>query len=231
MKLLQTRRNIVIAIALLVLLIAAIYGIIQMSSPYYGLNLETSVEMTDEERFFVTQRIEVTESALQAQRAVEDVDLDLLLGLAFDYSLIGDLVGSREVYEEYFEYNNINYSVWANYAGVLKKMQDIDGAEKAYLTALELRPSEAYYRNYISFLQNYFDEGERDADIIAALEAGVISQGQTPWFMVALANYYLDHDECQKAFDHFDVLLTLLPDNTGVVDDYERAKETCGQEE
>ena len=187
------------------------------------------VEITDEERFYVTQRIEVTESALDAQRGTEDVDLDLVLALAWDYTLIGDLVNARETYEEFFESNSIHYTAWGNYASILKKMGDIDAAEEAYLQTLDLRKSEANYRSYVAFLEVYFDEGERDEDILALLVEGVANEGQTPWFMDALAKYYYDHGECEKSFDHYEVLIGLVPGDAGVIDDYTAARQTCGQ--
>ena len=225
----KNRRQVVYGIAALLILVGIAYGIQQWTNPYRGLTLVQDVEMMDEERVYVENRIRLTLAALDAQRGADeaDVDLDLYLSLAWDYSAIGDLVNAREIYEAYFEFNDINYTAWSNYGTILKKMGDIKNAEAAYLQALQLSPTEANYRNYVLLLQNYYEDGERDADILATLLAGVTTEGQTPWFMVTLAEYYLKHDDCAKAFDHYEAAMALAPENTSIIDDFNAAREVC----
>ena len=222
-----SRKTLVYGIALVVVLIAVIYGVTRSSNPYPGLTLTVEADITDEERSYVENRIVVTENALAIQREDEDVDLDLLLSLAWDYTIVGNLVDAREIYEEYFDYNAINYTVWANYGIILKRMGDIDGAEDAFLTALQLNPTEANYRNYVTLLEDYFDAGEREDDMFAALQDGVTRVGQTSWFMIKLAEVYVNRGDCETAFEHYEIAIDLEPEITAIVDDYEQLKETC----
>ncbi len=221
------RTTIVFGIAALVLVATIVYAIVQVTRPYKGLILTQDVEMTEEERTYVEHRIAVTMAALDAQKkADEKVDLDLYLSLAWDYTVLGDLVHARKTYDEYFEHNAINYTAWANYGMIARRMGDIEAAEEAYIKALTYNPTEANYRNYITLLQNYF-EGTRDDEVLSRLQEGVTRVGQTSWFMVTLAEYYKTHGNCQAAFEHYEAAIALAPDITAIVDDYNLAKSQC----
>lgn len=232
MKILETRRKIVFIIAIVVLAVAIIYGVVNTSSEnlnnkYDGLILSTDNGHSEEEVIFVRQRIALTEAAIEAQQGTDDIDLDLYLAVAWDYTVIGDLVGSRETYEEFLRINSINYTAWNNYANILKKMGDIALAEDAYLQALQLRASEEHYRDYIDLIDNYYPDDNRDDDVLAALENAVANLGQTTWLMVTLAEWYVDHGQCEKAFNHYSVAKTLSPDITDIEVDLQLARETC----
>lgn len=223
----NTRRKLVYGVAAGVLAIALVYGFMKWQDPYAGLTLTEDVEITDLERSYVEQRIAVTRAALDSQAGSEDLDLDLFLTLAWDYTLIGNLVDARETYEEYFTHNAINYTAWANYGTILKKMGDIKLAEEAYLKAIEYNPTEGNYRNYVVLLRDYDPEGDREEEVLNVLNEGVARVGQTPWFMVAIAEWYMNDENCEEAFVYFELAMDLAPEVTAIAEDYAMAKAAC----
>lgn len=235
MNIMQTRRQLVLGIALLVLLGAAIYGFINkptVSEPdkdrdYEGLILINDISMPDEIRTYFEQRIAVSRSSIATQVALgAEPDLELLFALAWDLNATGDLVGAREAYEDFLELNPLHYTAWNNYGNVLQLMGDIDPAEEAYRQALELYQSEEYFRDYVKLLQDNAN-GERDEDIKALLEQSVEVLGQTSWNMVELAEWHLTHGDCDSALNHYGVAKALDPDGESLSMSIAEANEIC----
>lgn len=231
MKFLETRRQFIFGIALLVFVGALVYAGFANSNAwkYQGLTLQSDVEMDEETRNILETRIATTQAAIDAQRGSDDIDLNLYTNLAFDAILMGDLVLARETYEEYFERNAINYIAWNNYANVLRDMGDTEKAEEAYRKAVELGGMEEYYSDLIDHIRKNDPDGEREDEVKALLEQDVEENGQSSWSMVMLAQWYMDHDDCERALDHYEVAVSLLPDNETLVQEYEDAKDTCAQ--
>ncbi len=231
MNFLETRRQIVFAIALIVFVAALVYAGLANSNAikYRGLTLTEEVQMDDTTRAAIEARIATTRAAIEAQHGSEDMDLNLYTNLAFDASLLGDLVLERETYEEYFNYNAINYVAWNNYGNVLATMGDTEKAEEAYREAIKLEPHEEFYRDLIDLIRKNDPAGDREEEVRELLLEGVERVGQTPWFMVMLAEWFMDHDDCENALAHYSVAKTLAPDNEALLAEYEAAQKTCAQ--
>ncbi|MBU1126656.1 MAG: tetratricopeptide repeat protein [Patescibacteria group bacterium] len=231
MNFLETRRQIVFAIAFTIFVVALVYAGLANSNAikYRGLTLVEEIQMDDATRVAVEARIATTKAAIAAQKGSADMDLNLYTNLAFDASLLGDLVLERETYEEYFTHNSINYTAWNNYGNVLAAMGDPKKAEEAYRKAVELQPHEEFYRDLIDLIRKNDPEGDREEEVRDLLLEGVDRVGQKPWFMVVLAEWYMDNGDCERALDHYEVAATLIPDNEALITEYEAAQKTCTQ--
>lgn len=230
----DTRRQVLWGIAgLAVIVVLAVGGYFmwqKQANPYDGLVLWRETQIDDATRELLTQRIATTQAAIAAQEAVDgEADLELYLSLANDAYMLGDLVMTRESLEDVLNQNTLLPASWNTYATVLERMGDLDLAEQAYLEAIEISPAGEYYMDYALFLQEH--RPERDEDVRLTLEHAVATVGQRTEFMVALAEWYLAHDECEKAIDHYKVAVTLAPTNTAIADDLEVTRATCSKVE
>lgn len=218
-----------------IFVLALIYGaFINSDDParkYAGLTLDREIEIDETTRTILKQRIATTRAAIDAnlREKGDDFDWDLYLILAGDANLLGDMVLERETYEEFLEVNPIHYIGWNNYANVLRDMGDDTKAEEMYRKALELHQGEEFYRDLIDQIENT-SNGERDDEVLAILKEGVVEVGQSAWFMVVIAQWYMAHDDCQQAFEHYDVAETLIPQNEGLILEIEEAEVTCAQQ-
>lgn len=231
MKFFETRRQIVFGIACLVLALAVVYaGTSSPRAKYRGLVLQQDIQMDEEVRSVLDTRIATSKAAIKAQKGSSDLNLDLYENLAFDAILRGDLVLARETYEEYFQYNAINYTAWNNYAKVLRDMGDNKKAEDAFKKAIELSPSEGYYNDLIEHIRRTQKDEEREDEIFDLLKKGVTDVGQTPFFMVELSRWYMANDDCQNALDHLQVAKTLIPDNESLTREIGEVQAQCAQQ-
>lgn len=231
MTLVQKRKKLIFGALLLAIVALVIYGIVaaamryEDAHKYDGLTLTEEVEMDDATREQVTRRMAVTRSALDiARENNEDPDLNLYMVYAFDASLLGDLVLARETYEEFFEYNAINGAAWSNYGRILANMGDDELALNAFAQAITLEHKEADYRSSYELLRERF---EKHAEAKALLEEAVQYIGQTPWLMVALGEWYREQGDCAQAIAHYEVAVSLTPENIGMQQDLNALRTTC----
>lgn len=230
-----TRKRVVTGVVGLVVAASAVYGGVlfypRLTNPYYGLTTSFEVQdLTPEVRTTVEGHIATAKASIAAaEQAGEEVDLDQYMIIS-DYSLVlGDLVTARESLEMVLEQNQGNPIAFNNYAHVLERMGDYTGAEKNYLKAIEIsQPYEEYYRDYITLIEVRFPE--RSGEIEDLLKAGVVSVGQTPWFMVKLGRFYQSAGDCERAIAHYKVAVTLDPDNQDIKDDFATLKQACANQ-
>ncbi|MFA6522259.1 MAG: hypothetical protein WCT24_01540 [Patescibacteria group bacterium] len=227
-----------IVVAVLVAVIGFVVFMQVSDSPkwqYRGLTLTQEIQMDDAMRTLLEGRLATEKAALASQIKAaggsnedpDQVDWFLYEQIASDYYMLGDLVGAREAYEDYFKLNAINYVAWNNYANVLELMGDRENAEYAFKQAFTIEPMEEFYRDYIEYIKLDNEDGARDEEILNTLLDGVSRAGQTSWFMVELAVYYLAHGDCQNALDHYDVAKSLDPENETLVGDIAAARAQC----
>ncbi len=228
MNLLKSRRILVLSIAGIVLAVAIIAAIIIANDPYRGLEKERGNIVSEETQEVVGRRLDLSLAALDAQKKNgEDLDLDLYNSIAFDAWTLGDLVLAREISEEYFTHNDLNYGAWNHYGNILSAMGDKEAAEAAYYRSIELAPNvEEYYRDYMNIVA---EDPERDEEVKAILEVAIASVGQTSWNMVTLGNWYLEHDDCDRAVDHYKVASDLDPENETIKLDLEELRLQCAE--
>lgn len=229
MEMLKTRRGFILTSAVLLLIAAILYGYsTKTQDKYSGLKLIADVEISEDIKTAMRSRIAISEAAIKAQeKADEDVDLNLYSSIAWDATVLGDLVLARETYERYFELNSINHTAWNNYANILNEMGDFDRAEAAYKEAYTLYATEEFYTDYIEFIDRHSVDGNRDQDIKNALEEAVQEVGQTPYFMIRLANWYEERGECEQMTAHFKVAKTLIPESEDLDNEIVRATRNC----
>ena len=218
----------------LVIVGLVVYGIVlwQDNAKYAGLVTHEDTGLTAASRSYIEGQLNTAQAALAAQISAtpDDVDLDLYMTAAWHAAALGDLVLAREIYEDYFTLHAINAAAWNHYGSILMRMEDYVVAEEAFRTAGELAPSEENYRDLITAVGNTAPDGTRDDEIKLILEAGVINVGQTPWFMTELASWYLNHGDCDRAIDHYEVAKGLLPvGNEAILQDLQAAKERCAE--
>jgi tetratricopeptide (TPR) repeat protein len=229
-----TRVQIVGVIVGIVVVALAVYAAAFFTSNegrYQGLVLQDDTGLTPESQAYFEQQLNTAESAIAAAEASgEEVDWSLYLTAAWNAAALGDLVKARETYEDYLDLNQINPAPWNAYGSVLMRMEDYPAAEDAFKTAAELAPSEEFFRDWIMAIENQAPNGERDEEVKNILEVSVDTIGQNPWSMTELAQWYLRHDECDKALDHYEVAKDLLPpDNEAIVQDIAAARAQCSE--
>lgn len=210
-----TRKGWIGGIVAVVLVALGVYGwwtfLGPGSNPYRGLRTTSEVQMTDEIRTLIEQRVAVTEASIKAQDE-ENIDLDLYILLANDASMLGDLVKAREAAEKAVEGNSINYAAWNLLGSITEDMTDYDAARHAYKQAVVQRPGiDELYRDYVTLLENHWPD-ERE-EIKATLEASVIDGDRSAWNMTALARWYKEEGDCTRARDHYELAKELDPEN------------------
>ncbi len=231
----KSNKILLIALALAVLAIAVVYGFVSDSSTAEESDLiywRENHQLDEDLRIMLEQRLAMLTSGIDAYAAAgEEVDMSTLAFAGETAWFLGDLGSARELYEELLDRNSINYVTWNNYGNVLKLMGDADGALDAYKQAYNLMGTEEYYRDYITLLEETYPE--RDEEVLEVLEQAVDEIGQTQWLMVAIAEWYLEHDDCDRALSHYDIALSLAE---GTADDaiqaeIDEVKATCNSGE
>lgn len=188
---------------------------------------ERPSDLDDSTRIYFEQRLATTQAAIQAMlTAKQEIDPNMYLSAASDAYALGHLGTAKDLLERQLEANPINYVAWNNYALVLEDMGDYAKADDAFTKTLELeRGITKYYEDYASFLLAHFPE--RRDDLKALYADDLARRGQTAWNMVGLGNWYAAAGECAKAIDHYDVAVTLDPNNQALKDDRARVKTAC----
>lgn len=237
----QKRNSVVAGICLVVALVAGIalvtsYSGADISNRIAGntpddLVTQKDVDINETTRHYFEHRIAVGEAAIKAREEVGQEDLLLLFAVASDASFVGDLEKARANYEAYLQVNPINYTIWTNYAGILAEMGDLEGAELAYLQAIDISATEDHFGRYLRFLNFYYQDGSRDEDVLATLELALASFGQKEWIMIDLAQWYEDHGECARAINHYEVAQQLNPANESIQKDIDRVRTQCNEGE
>jgi tetratricopeptide (TPR) repeat protein len=221
-----------IAILAFIIVLASIAYVasFQLSSQkakYRGLITSKQVDLDESTRAYFEQRLASTQAAIAAkQQAGEDVDLNLYLSAASDAFTLGEFVTAREMLEIQLEGNSLNHVAWNNYALILSQMGDLELATNAYKKAVELSPDyQKYWSDYADFLMQHYPDQTEDLKIW--YEASIAQLGQTNWNMVGLANVYTEAGDCDRALDHYDVAVSLNPENQALKDDRAALRATC----
>ena len=239
----SSNKRIIIA----VLVVAALIALVAITQPkqeiepfnkYEGLVTIREIEMDDETRKLLLGRIAETQAQIDAhlngegldeEGNAEELDLDLYLSLASDYYLMGDLVNAREALEKQLDGNPMHFGAWNSYGEVLRLMEDYDNAKFAFKKAIDVSNggTEEVIRDYILLLEKYYPGS--DDEVFEMLEFGVKTRGQTPWLMVKLAEWYFEHDDCQRSEAHYKVAIALSPANESIQQDYQTVKRLCAE--
>ncbi len=227
--------RVVVGIVFVVFVLCATVIFLQgnTADEYDGLITQKEVQLTEGEKEMLKQRILVTQEAIRLKENLgEEVDLKLISDVAYDSMLLGDLVTAKEYYEKYLDLNNINPSIWQNYAGVLRDMQDFAASEDAYRQLSVVSLSESTVISLIRAIERNNPNGDRDEEILNLLLTSLeTSIGRTPALLTHIARWYEDHGECQKAIEHFEVVKDMLSgqgsDVSGVIADIEHVESTC----
>lgn len=225
-----TRKQVVIGLSVLIGLLLIGYGVTlafpRLINPYAGLTTTMEVQMDDGTRNLVLQRLETAKASIAAYEASgEKVDMALYQVIAEQERLLGNLVASREAYETYLQLNPISYTAQNSYGAILEAMGDYEKALVAYGTAIEGAQIEEYYRDYADLLATQFPD--RTDEYKAILDEAYANIGQTPWSMIALGDWYFDHNDCELGRDHYQVAKTLAPGNESVQKDLDEKYTAC----
>jgi tetratricopeptide (TPR) repeat protein len=225
-----SRGKVISVILALVIALVAVYGVWYFTAgegQYFGLKKTMDVELDEATRTYLTQRKATTEAAIEAfKEKGEEVDLELYFSLYADAFALGDLVTAREALEKQLEGNPGHYAAWNAYGTVLEAMGDYDRARIAYKRAIDLGAgSEDFYRDYIELIRAHYPKEQEE--ILTILNLSLAEKGQTPWSMVELARYYRDNGDCQAAFDHYKVAISLAPSNEEIKNELAEARSSC----
>jgi tetratricopeptide (TPR) repeat protein len=200
----------------------------RLTDPYYGLVKTDNVQMEEETRILIQQRIATAKASLEAaESAGEKVDMQLHLIIAEHERLLGDLVASRESYEAYLALNAVSHVAWNAYAQLLDLMNDDEKAEEGFKKAIELLPSEEYYRDYAEYLAREYPE--REVEYKAVIDQAYEALGQTTWTMLALGDWYFAQNNCVLGRDHYEVAQTLNPQDTQLALELQEKYDACKQ--
>lgn len=230
-----TRKQVVLGLSGLVVLALAGYGVTRvfprLLNPYAGLTTYIDVQMEDATRTLVQQRLASAQASIDAsKKAGENVDMGLYQTIAEQEYLLGDLIASREAYEQYLSLNPIAYTAWDAYGVILERMGDYAKAGEAYQKAIEGFKSEEFYRDYAELLKNHF--AEKKSEYKALIDDAYANLGQTTWTMIALGDWYFEDGQCDLGRDHYDVAHTLAPENASLTKDarekYQECKDASG---
>lgn len=149
-------------------------------------------------------------------------DLNLWLDLGNWKSILGDLAGARDAFRTATDLNQFSHLSQYDLGVVLEEMNDLAGAEKAYLKALELDAQEQYFVKYADFLEEHYPE--RTADYENLLQGAVQKLGQKSWIIARLATFYEAQGRLEEAKSHLEVLIRLEPDDASIKKDLERVE-------
>lgn len=224
-----SRTRIVGGVVALAVILLAVYGVCAFMKESKNHDLVTSVDSgLDEATLTIfTKRITETKAAIAAQeQAGAEVDLDLYLSLANDAYTIGDLVTAKEALEAELKANPINYTAQNSYGTVLEAMHDYDGALVAYKAAVASGAKvEEYYRDELELLKTQFPD--RRDEMKAVIELSIAERGQTSWSMVELGKWYKEAGDCAQAIEHYEVAVSLAPENKTIASDLSELRKTC----
>ncbi|MBT4856804.1 tetratricopeptide repeat protein [Candidatus Uhrbacteria bacterium] len=210
----MTKKNTLFVVAVLVLIV--IFGIQwQGGTTSQELVTQVDVQIEDDLRFFIENELNVWESALAAHdRVGAEPDLNLLLLVAFNAKHLGNLELAKETYDRYFETHTTNYTVYSNYGSVLRLMGDLEGSARAYRQAIALDPDiEAFYMSLVRVL----DEMGLHEEVEDVYKDAINEIGQTRALLVALAEWYEEQGDCEKAISHYEVAFDLA-ETEGIAD-------------
>lgn len=232
----SNRRKTILNLALLAVILLLVYSVMQRNSgpaipanqnDYEGLITQQDIEIEETAIHLLEHRITLNQAAIAAAKeAGERPEFVYYENIASEANLLGNLKLARETYEELLALNPIDPVIWNNYGNILMSMGDYVPAGEAFRQAIDLDPVQEYYRDYITYLERP-ESGGTDQEVLAALEESIETLGQTPWAMVNLAEWYLEHDDCEQALSHYEVAMQLNPENESIVKDYEEARATC----
>lgn len=211
-----TRKHVVIAVSVIVVLLLAGFGIWKgfprLFDKYAGLKLTMDVQMDDATRTLLEGRVATTRASLDASiKNGQKLDINSYLVIAENEYMLGDLVKSREAYEEYLKLNSTSFVAHNAYGTVLEVMGDYKLAEAEFKTAITESPSEEYYRDYAEFLAAHYPE--RGDDYKKVLDDAYAVLGQTSWTMLTLGDWDFDHGDCDQGMQHYSVAKTLAKDS------------------
>ncbi len=232
-KSLSRKQVVIIASVLVVFLLGAYAFWIKEGNyffdPYNGLVTSIDVQMDEATRALVQQRVATAEASLAAQEeSGTEIDTALYVTIAENEKMLGDLVSSRLMYETYLRTNDSSYLVWNSYAKLLELMKDFPAAEDAFKKSLSIVAIEGSYQDYAEFLRTHYPD--RIADEKAILDEAFVSFHQTPWLMIALGDWFFKTGECDQGKAHYDVAVSLSPDNAASIErDQAEKLEVCKQ--
>ena len=226
-------QKILLLILLATIVLVVVVGIVRWRSGHESDTNDLTywredLRIEEDLRILLEQRLATLRAGMEAYAAEgQEIELDTYAFAAETAWYLGDYGTTREMYEALLDRNAINYVTWNNYGNVLKRMGDTDGALDAYYQALSIMGTEEYYRDYITLLQETYPE--RDEELRDMLERAVTEIGQTPWLMTSLAEWYLDHDDCDRALSHYDVALDIAEEfaKDSIQDLIDAAEQIC----
>lgn len=181
--------------------------------------------LSEEQENGIRENLKVSVAAYEAQKKAGEVDKSLILEIAWDYYIVGELEMSKEFYDEFLSQHEISYVTWNNYGHLMEKMNLLDDAEYAYSRAIELRAAEAYIRDWVHFIEKHYPE--RQDEVLELLVESVKTNGQTSWQVLKIAQIYESMGECQKAIDHYKVAITLEDNSELLQAELDRVEASC----
>ena len=102
---------------------------------------------------------------------------------------------------------------------VAYKMKDWETAESAYVKSLELHTDPNLFFKIENVWRSGFPERYNDIEIL--YQDAITLDGQKPFYLTKLAEWYAEQSRWQEAADHLKVVTELIPEDEGARDDYE----------
>ncbi len=158
------------------------------------------------------QKIAELEAVIEEQGA--DPNIGDLLRLANAYYEVGELAKAKDTYAKILIQNPDDVPALENLGTTLYEMKDYYGAEEAWVAATELAGSEYHIIRLADLIDEHIPE-HRDR-VGPMLELAIAEIGQTPALLARLGEWYFDQGNYERAVSHYQVAISLAPDDEGL---------------
>lgn len=208
----------VIVIALIVWQATSQKNLLQ-SEDYPGFVNQETLDIPED----VSAQWQIQLNTAQATYDQNPDDLNSLMNIAFWNQQFGNYAVSRRAIEKVLEKNNINFTAWTILGDTAYKMKDWETAESAYVKSLSLHTDPNLFYKIETVWRAGFPE--KYNDIKTLYEDAITLDGQKPFYLTRLADWYAEQDRWQESADHLKVVADLVPEDENARADYESALE------
>src|SRR3989338_2267584 len=186
----------VVVVALIIILVGRPR---QGNQPDDNFKAVVERQMTEEVREELTLRISVLEASIEGKG--ENKDIDDLLKIGNLYDTAGELAKSKAQYEAIIRRNPTDVAARENMGTTLVEMGDYLGAERVWAEALAISGSKVTVLRLVNLIDEHIPE--HHDRIGPVLEEAILSIGQETGLLVALADWYFDVGNYERAYDHY----------------------------
>lgn len=219
-------RFILTLIALVVIAVAGYFWYQQNQiKPEHRQKIVQTVDrgLSEEHRAQLFEQIEEQKLALEQEKAAGQQDISIILQLGNLYYSLGELKTSVEYYDQILKNHPEDAPALENKGQSLYEMGDFQGAEQAWLKALE---SNQYEVTYLRLADLYREKlTEKEPEIKGLMETAITNLGQQKSFLIILGHWYRDNGYVDEAISHYEIVMQLDPNNQDIAKEITKLRE------